>query len=138
MILGFAAYIDEGQVEGICHQGTLGDGSRGHAGDSIHLGELLADEACNLYLDKGAEFGVGERLAVVAIERRLPAGGPGEGVGRLEFDGFYLEQFACKDVFKSFHNPSGLYKNILFSCANIRKNPELQISRDKEIDFFGG
>ena len=58
--------------------GTMSDAARGHTGDHVRTAELAVDDVHELLADVGTHRGVGERLAVVAIDRRLPARGPGE------------------------------------------------------------
>ena len=69
VVFWLGTHIDEGQVEGIGHEGALWDGSRCHAGNGFHLGEFLQDVVHNLELHIVAQVGIGEGLAVVAIER---------------------------------------------------------------------
>ncbi len=54
--------------------------------------ELRVDGLDELLADEGADGGVGKRLAVVAVNGRLPARCPGVGLLRTKFDGFDLEE----------------------------------------------
>ena len=62
------ADVDEGESEQVGHQGTLRNGACGDAGHGLHFTEILYDGACQFDLEKGAEGGIGERFAVVAID----------------------------------------------------------------------
>ena len=88
MVFGFGTHVDEGQVQQVGNQCTLRDGSGSHAGNSVGFRETLGDEASYLDFYEIAQFRVRQCLAVVAIERGFPSGGPCERVGRLKFDGF--------------------------------------------------
>ena len=56
MILGFGAYIAVWQLQLVCHQGTLCDGSRCNASYGSGLGELCVDEVYQLILHKRAQL----------------------------------------------------------------------------------
>ena len=68
MVLGFVADIDEGEIEDVCHEGSLWNGSCSHASHCLCLREMLQDGMGKFQLHVVAEFGIGESLAVVAIE----------------------------------------------------------------------
>ena len=68
------------------------DTARGHAGYHVRATELVVDHMHELLADVGAHSRVGERLAVVAVDRALPPAGPGEGFLRAKFDGLDLEE----------------------------------------------
>ena len=62
------ADVDEGESEQVGHQGTLRNGACGDASHGLHFTEILYDGARQFDLEKGAEGGIGERFAVVAID----------------------------------------------------------------------
>src|SRR3712207_5403314 len=69
MVLGLRAYVDEWQTEFVGHEGSLGDGPCGYAGHYLGLWKMLKHGMGQCHLHERAYVGIGERLAVVAVER---------------------------------------------------------------------
>ena len=111
VVLGFRANVDERQAQLVGHEGSLGYGTRGHAGHHLGLGETLGHEAAQFELDEAAQRGIGERFTVVAVERRFPPAGPREGRFGLQFDGLDGQQFLGKNFFQCLHNVRVLCKD---------------------------
>ena len=93
VVFRFAAYVCERQRQLVCHECTLGYGSRGYTGHGLCLGKVFLYGVAKLELHEITQLRKRQCLAVVAIERRLPSGSPCERIARLQFYGFHLEQF---------------------------------------------
>ena len=76
VVLGAAAHINEGKTQIVRYQCTVGYAARGHTSDHVRPPELVVDHMHELLADVRANSRVGERLAVVAIDRALPSAGP--------------------------------------------------------------
>ena len=75
-------------------------------GHGIGLGEVLQHGVGQPQLDEGAHVVVGERLTIVAVERRLPARSPGERVIGLQLHGLDGKQLASEYFLQIFHSDS--------------------------------
>ena len=68
VVFGFVTDRDEGKSQGIGDERSLWDGTCGHASHGLHFGEVCEDGMGEFEFHIGAKVGVGERLAVVAVE----------------------------------------------------------------------
>ena len=92
MILCGGAYIDEGQSQLVCHQGSPRDSTRGNASHHLSLGIEVAHLEGKGLLDIATMLGIGERLAVVTIDGAKPTRSPGKGGIWTKLDSLYSEQ----------------------------------------------
>ena len=104
MILRSRAHIDEGNAKGIGHESTLRNGTGGDACNGIDLVTIDALHGADQpRLDDGADIGECKSLAIVAIDRGMPARGPREGVIRLQLDGLDGHELFSYKTFNRFH-----------------------------------
>lgn len=102
MILGRRSYVDERFSELFGRQHPAGDRPRRHPGDHLRLRILCRHQCSERPINFAPCLRIGECLAVVAVDRRPPAAGPGERICRAEFYCLNLQQRFC-NLFAGFH-----------------------------------
>ena len=92
MVLSYGADVDEGETQQVGDESTLSDSPSSNPSDDIGSIELTADSFGKLRLDQRAYLRIGEGDAVVTVDGRLPARGPGKGGIGLKLYGLYLKE----------------------------------------------
>ena len=67
MVLGLGADIHKRLAQHLCDDGSVSDSARSHAGYHVHFLEVRLDDLDHRLADSLAELGIGQGLAVVAI-----------------------------------------------------------------------